>query len=601
MSTAARIYLAAVYGFAVGGAALAVVLSPRGASTEELAAFGLLLVLAAAAQLFMVDAPNRHSYHATPAFLIAAALVLDPLLLSPLVVLALVPEWLKYRYPWYIQVFNICTYLVNVLAAWAVFHVVTPGGSVDSSWRVAGAAVSGSVAFVALNHIMVALVLRLARGIGLRESGVFSWDSLQTDLALLGVGVAFATFWSLSPPLVALGIMPLFLFYRALFVPRLQDEAHHDAKTELLTARRFTDLLNAEVERATKLSRPTSVLMADLDLLRNVNNALGHLAGDEVLRAVADVIKQSLRANDPAGRFGGEEFVVLLRNTDAQGALRVAERLRAAVESTAMPVSAAPEPVRVTMSIGVASFPDPCPDAHKLVHYADLAVYRSKVNGRNRVSMAAPALDEASSSSGRSYRDILESLAFALDARGAAVHGQTVRVTALSLAIARDLGIEEGSQEWEDLERGTLLHDVGKLVIPSDVLYKPGVLDEKEWTEVRRHPEIGWAMLREIDILSGAAEIVRAHHEHWDGSGYPRGLKEEEIPPGARVLAAADAFDAITSERPYRQAQSEAVAVEEILRHRGTQFDPAVVDSLVRVLGHRPQEQAADREAPSLP
>ncbi|HEU4758348.1 MAG TPA: diguanylate cyclase, partial [Dehalococcoidia bacterium] len=293
-----------------------------------------------------------------------------------------------------------------------------------------------------------------------------------------------------------------------------------------------------------------------------------------------------LRSDDVVGRFGGEEFLVLLRDTDATAGMRVAERLRAAVESLPVPVTDSREPLRITMSLGVAAFPDPCPEPARLLYHADMAVYRSKLNGRNRVSLASPEADEGEQEAG-SFRQTLESLVFALEARGAGFDGQTLRVTALSLSLAREMGIAEGSPEWQDIERGSLLHDVGKIAVPSDVLYKEGPLTAEEWQEVRQHPEIGWAMLRQVETLRGPAEIVRAHHEHYDGSGYPLGLAGEEIPLGARIFAVVDAFDAITSDRPYRAAQSESAALEEICRERGRQFDPAVVDALLKVLGRK--------------
>ncbi len=244
LSTPARIYLAGVDGLAVGAAALSVAARLGSPGAEELLAFALLAPLTAAAQLFVVDAPNRHSYHATPAFLLAAALLLEPPLLVSLVVLAILPEWLKYRYPWYIQTFNVATYLLNVLAAWAVFHVVADGGTLAASWRAAAATALTGATFTVLNHAMVATVLRLARGIRIRESGILAWESLGTDMTLLCVGASMAVMWTVTPPLVGLAIAPLFLFYRALFVPQLQEEAYHDAKTGLLTARRSLDALN---------------------------------------------------------------------------------------------------------------------------------------------------------------------------------------------------------------------------------------------------------------------------------------------------------------------------------------------------------------------
>ncbi len=333
--------------------------------------------------------------------------------------------------------------------------------------------------------------------------------------------------------------------------------------------------------------------MADMDLLRNINNTHGHLIGDRALQAAAQAIKDCLRPGDIAGRLGGEEFALLLPATGANEAFALAERIREKVQGVAIPLSDKEEPLHVTMSLGVATFPEPCPEPRKLLHHADMAVYRSKLAGRNCTSVAIPSLDEARFPEG-SYRETLESLVFALDARGSGLDGRTPRVTALALALAAELGIAEGSREWNNLERASLLHDVGKFAVPSSILYKTTSLTQEEWREMKQHPDIGWSMLRQVESLEGAAEIVRAHHEHHDGSGYPRGLRGDDIPRGARVFAVADAFDAITSDRPYRDARSHAVAVEEIIANSGTQFDPEVVAALLRLLGYERL-----REAPS--
>jgi len=575
-----------VYGCALGVALAAYVAGPWTVGGSDLMAFGLLTFLATISQLFMVDAPNRQSYHATPAFLLAGAYLLDPVLLVPMVVMALIPEWIKYRYPWYIQTFNIATYLLNVLAAWAALHLVAPGG-LSAEWRPAAGVLAAGPVFAILNHLMVAMVLKLARGIPIRESGLFGRESIETDLALLAVGAGMATFWAVEPMLIILQVIPLVLFFRALRVPKLQEEAHHDAKTGLLSARRFMELLDDEVDKCIRSGKSLAVLMCDLDLFRNVNNTYGHLAGDEVLRAVAKLLKRTVRGEDLVGRFGGEEFVVLLRNADRASAAIAGERIRQEVRDAAFTVSASADTLKLTISVGVASFPEAVHDARNLLHDADLAVYRSKLSGRNRVTIAAPIEEEVNLNPDGAYLQIMESLAFALDARGATVEGRTLRVTALSLAVAREMGVEEHSSEWRAIEQASLLHDVGKLAISSSVLYKQGPLTEEEWEEMRKHPEIGWAMLNQMEMLRPASLIVLHHHEHWDGTGYPAGIAGEEIPFGARIFTVVDAYDAITSDRPYRAAQSETAAIEEIFKNSGSQFDPRVVDSLLKVLGYK--------------
>lgn len=398
LSLKAKLYLAATYIAAAGCSALVLVVHPSSSDLApvDFAAFVVLAVLAAVAQLYVVEAvrlsqnetASRYSYHTTPAFLFAAVLVLPPALLVPLVLVILIPEWIKYRYPWYIQTFNIAHSLVSALAAWALFHAIDNVGGMEPTWRIAMAAGAAMAAFLLANHLMVGLVVWLARGISLKESQVFSFSSLTTDLALLCLGAGIAVFWNLNPWLLALGVAPFFLFYRALYVPRLEEEAYHDGKTGLLTAKRFLDLLRQELTRAEPIGKPTSVIMADLDHLRDINNTYGHLAGDQVLKAVAAAMQRSVRENDPVGRFGGEEFSVLLQNTSSAIAARVAERIRRDVEATNVAVDDFPEPLRVTMSLGVATFPEHCSDPDDLLRCADVAVYRSKTDGRNRTTVA---------------------------------------------------------------------------------------------------------------------------------------------------------------------------------------------------------------------
>jgi HD-GYP domain-containing protein (c-di-GMP phosphodiesterase class II) len=149
--------------------------------------------------------------------------------------------------------------------------------------------------------------------------------------------------------------------------------------------------------------------------------------------------------------------------------------------------------------------------------------------------------------------------------------------------IARELGVQPGTQQWNDMQRGSLLHDVGKIGVSDTILLKPAKLTDDEWESMRRHPEIGYNILRQVKFLHGAAEIVLAHHERWDGQGYPYGLREDEIPLGARIFSVVDTFDAMTSDRRYRQAKSTLEAMNEILKYSGSQFDPLIVEAFLDV------------------
>jgi putative nucleotidyltransferase with HDIG domain len=180
-----------------------------------------------------------------------------------------------------------------------------------------------------------------------------------------------------------------------------------------------------------------------------------------------------------------------------------------------------------------------------------------------------------------SYDETLEALVNALDARDQETKGHSMRVSRYMMEVARQLGVRPGSAEWLDMQRGSLLHDVGKIGVGDAILLKPGKLTDDEWLEMRRHPGVGYQMLKQISFLKGAAEIILTHHERWDGKGYPRGLTQDAIPLGARIFVVVDTFDAITSDRPYRRAAPADAARAEILKHAGSQFDPRIVEAFM--------------------
>ncbi len=179
------------------------------------------------------------------------------------------------------------------------------------------------------------------------------------------------------------------------------------------------------------------------------------------------------------------------------------------------------------------------------------------------------------------YDGTLEALVSALDARDRETKGHSLRVAKYMMEVAFHMGVEPGTEEWVDMQRGGLLHDIGKIGVSDSILHKPGKLTEDEWVDMRRHPKIGYDMLRDISFLSGASKIVLEHHERFDGKGYPRGLAADEIRIGARIFVLADTFDAMTSDRPYRAALSVEASREEIIRCSGTQFDPRCVQAFL--------------------
>jgi diguanylate cyclase (GGDEF)-like protein/putative nucleotidyltransferase with HDIG domain len=865
--------------------------------------FAALAGLAVISQLLMVQVPASQSYSTTTVFFVAAALLLPPELVVLTVIVAYVAEWVKYRYRWFIQAFNICNYTLGGLGAWGAARLVSHshlGVRHGEPTLGALAGFAACVTFVVLNHVLLAEMLRRARGHTYRESGLFGLENFTTDLVLAALGIGVAVAWRTSPWLAPFMVAPLVLIHRSLNVPRLEAEARLDPKTGLYNARHLEAALHDEIERAERFQRPFSVLVADLDLLRDVNNSYGHLAGDAVLKSIADIFKETLRTYDVPTRFGGEDFAILLPETAAEDALRIAERVRSAVAATLFPIPGHDKTISVTISIGVASYASG-ESTDDLMHRADLALYQAKSRGRNRVSLLAlegaeanrstappaamiPALHRARPArgdvpvtySGPDRRDRapdrvalqlpakLVRLARAPEQRGEArsearspavlaliattfiaaavvfgaslpgledtisrhpvelavfgaltlflqlfsvpLHGKgsvtvsgigllstgfllgpgaaaligalagvsmwirlrpplyrgtfdvsnlvlsatagaatyhllishlawtgaspaaafvagatytslnvgvvasvmalaesrsplsiwnerfswgvlhyfafgplayasilayqrlgvtgllafalpplllmvsmrqylertrrsaeevreantelelanrelaesrtrlhrthlatiaalsksmeakdyytsehTERVAALSVALAERLGY--GGEELEAIELGALLHDIGKIGIPEYILQKAGPLDESEWEQIRRHPIVSEYILAEVDLHPVVTQIVRSSHERIDGAGYPDGLIGNEIPLPARIVLVADAFDALTSQRPYRAAQDLERAWAEIKAHAGTQFCQVVVAALETILQ---AEQKAD-------
>jgi diguanylate cyclase (GGDEF)-like protein/putative nucleotidyltransferase with HDIG domain len=385
LSRKAQLYFVLVVGGTL--AASLPTLARLGPDTRRLTDFAVLAGGAAIAQLYVVITPRHQAYHASIVFMVAAALILPPELVVLVGMLAHVPEWLKLRYPWFIQVFNISNFTLNGLAAWGAARLVMQA-PIHGDLRFALAGFAACVVFVAVNHLLLSTMLLLARGISFRSSGLFGSDSLSTDFVLAVLGVGVAGFWHVNVWLIPAVVAPLILIQRSLAIPVLLEQARVDVKTGLFNARHFADALNDELTRAERFGRPLSVLMADLDLLRDINNTYGHLAGDAVLKGIAEVFRAELRNYDVAARFGGEEFSILLPETSPAKALDIAERIRRAIAERGFEVETSELPIHATISIGVASYPEDGVDANQLLHNADFAVYRAKLQGRNRVLAA---------------------------------------------------------------------------------------------------------------------------------------------------------------------------------------------------------------------
>jgi diguanylate cyclase (GGDEF)-like protein len=365
-------------------------------------------------------------------------------------------------------------------------------------------------------------------------------------------------------------------------VARLDEAARTDRLTGLLNRRGFEELFEMELERSRREGRPLSLLVGDLDGFKRVNDRLGHHAGDVALELLGRELSSWKRRADVVARIGGEEFALLLPDTDGSAALVAAERLRRAVARTFRD-----QPLPVTISIGVVSFPEHGDEGERLLRAADEALYAAKDLGKDRAVLhtaeSAARLGGAADADrpgGLQLATVL-GLAEALDIRqtGAARHSHTV--ARYARMIGEELGLD--TERVERLRLAGMLHDVGKIAVSDGVLTKQGPLSEDDWAEMHTHPEIAARLLGHPEVADLRSWIL-AHHERPDGGGYPHGLIDAEIPFEARVLAVADAYEAMTSHRPYRAAYAADDAAEELRRQAGSQFRSDVVEALLRAV-----------------
>jgi diguanylate cyclase (GGDEF)-like protein/putative nucleotidyltransferase with HDIG domain len=433
----------------------------------------------------------------------------------------------------------------------------------------------------------------------------YFFTKLQTASQIAYVGFAYGVLLVVEPPpgawawwVVTMGtlLVTAVLIWTMrergeLLIARLYDTARTDPLTKLFNRRGFRELLDLELERARRGEHQVVLLAGDLDHFKAVNDRSGHQVGDAVLQRIARVLAYSRRQIDTIARVGGEEFAVILPDTDQAGGLVAAERLRRAVLD-----EFADDGVPITISFGLATFPGHGETAASLVHAADDALYRAKETGRNR-SVAFSPDTHGQAPHGARNRDVegerftavMLDVASAVDLRfsGSARHSETVGRYAEMMA--RELGLSE--QRVGRVRLGGLLHDIGKVAVADAILNKPGRLSPDELATIRTHPALG-AQILEHPCLADIRPWVAAHHERPDGNGYPHGLAGRALAIEARILAVADAYEAMTSNRAYRSSIGQAAARAELRRCAGSQFDPEVVDALLAVL-----DRGVDRAA----
>jgi diguanylate cyclase (GGDEF)-like protein len=366
---------------------------------------------------------------------------------------------------------------------------------------------------------------------------------------------------------------------RAAELQRLAQLVVTDPLTGLRNHRAFHEDLATELQRTARSGAPLALVLLDVNGLKQVNDTHGHQVGDEHLRSVGQVVTSTMRGSDRAYRIGGDEFAVILPGVGEWAGFRFAQRLQEAFEQLDEPV------VRVTVGVSEAS---ELRAKDEVVHDADRALISAKRSGQAAAvytpdmgDFAISVIDEDE----HQLRVLANALALAVDTKDSYTQSHCQTVSNLCAAIGAEMGLD--GERLSRLRLAGLLHDVGKIGIPDAILRKPAALTAAEYEEMKTHSVLGESIVLAAEMPE-RARWVRHHHERIDGTGYPDGLAGGEIPLESRIIHVADAFEAMTSDRPYRKAPGEGFAIEELRRNADTQFDENVVDALLRILGNRP-------------
>lgn len=365
----------------------------------------------------------------------------------------------------------------------------------------------------------------------------------------------------------------------------------HVANTDMLTGlnnhRYFHEKLN-EICACTGNYYPISLILLDIDYFKHYNDNFGHLEGDRVLGAIGAIIKEIVAPPGFAARYGGGSFVITLPRCDSTEALIMAERLSKRITQEEFPGGEFQPEGKITVSCGVASYPQHAGSRKELLQKVDQALYRAKSLKKGKVEMYFSVFDTLElDESEKELINSIRTLVSIINAKDRYTYGHSERVTDHALKVAMSMGVSE--EDLHLLSYASFLHDIGKIEIDRQILNKSGPLNDQEWEILKSHPRWGSDIIKAVRKLQPAAGVILYHHENYDGSGYPTGIKGEQIPLLSRIIRVVDSYDAMTSNRPYRNNLSHQEAILELQANAGTMFDPEVVWHLIQVLAREVQ------------
>jgi diguanylate cyclase (GGDEF)-like protein len=565
-----------------GLASVLIARDPPAAGTGLAVALFAALAALADAKPVPLDEKGDRSVSLAFVFILASSILFGWRYAVLIAFVAVLVSQLLERKPFVRTLFNCSAYAICTLASTAPALVL--GRDAAHAGAITGQAFWGGGIYIAINVMLVCAAITISNGLSFSAVVLDNLRHTGPAFVIMAFLAALAALlWTIAPLAMFLLAGPLFalaLYQRSALVSTIAlRNALTDSLTNLGNHRSYETALREALEPGAEEAPELSLCLIDVDDFKGINDVYGHQVGDQVLVELSAIL---MDAEARAYRFGGDEFALIFEGR-AGGAQEVVQRVYATLGDTRF---AHGQPVRV--SVGIASYPEHARSLEELQRIADTALYWAKHHGKNRccvygpstVQVFAPA-DLGRIAERRARLRVAENLIQVVDAKDTYTGAHSESVARLVTAIARELGLDE--ETAASVRLAGLLHDLGKIAVPDAILQKPSSLADHEERLVRRHSEFGFALLDGLDI--GPVDLwVRHHHEHWDGSGYPDGLVGEEIPLGSRIILVADAYEAMTTDRSYQPAMTQAEALEELQRKSGSQFDPWVVEALERVI-----------------